>query len=201
LTAEELMAQLQAHANESARRSLHDRYPQYEIGEGSYGGLEVKTWGTGDVLKVGKFCSFSFGVSVLLGGEHRADWASTFPFPAMPEWPEAHSIEGHPRPAGSVTIGSDVWVGAEAMILGGSTIGHGAVVSARTVVSGRVAPYSVVGGNPMRLLRWRFPLEICEQLLELTWWDWPRERIAKALPFMLHTDVAGFVDVAKRGLL
>lgn len=201
MSAEAVYEELKALAYNDVNKPLRERYPRYEFGEGTYGGLQVRTWGPTEMLRVGKFCSFSFGVEALLGGEHRADWASTFPFPALPEWPEAAEIKGHPKSAGDITIGNDVWVGAYALLLGSSVIGDGAVVAARTVVSGHVAPYAVVAGNPMRFVRWRFPEAVRAELLCIKWWDWPRARLVKALPYLLSTNVPGFLHQVEEGVL
>lgn len=178
---------------------LREAYPALDIGEGTYGLLSILTWDGPSKIHIGKYCSFGYNTHAFVGGEHRADWATTYPFSVL--WPEGRGVEGHPASRGDVVIGNDVWVAAQATILSGSTIGDGAVVAARTLVSGAVAPYSVVGGNPMRFLRWRFPQPIREELLQIKWWDWPRERIAKALPVLLNPDIERFIYLAKRGEL
>lgn len=173
-----------------------DLYSQVEIGEGSYGGLAINAYDRTTRLQMGKFCSVAEGVRVVLGGEHRVDWATTYPFSVI--WPEIEK-SGHPATRGDVVIGNDVWLGTEALIASGTTIGDGAVVAARTLVVGRVPPYAVWGGNPGRFLRWRFAPDLCERLRALAWWDWPRERLVRALPSMLSTDVAAFVAAAEKG--
>lgn len=184
-------------SNDDESAPLRERFPQYEIGEHSYGGLTVVVWDEVTKLKIGKFCSFAFDVHAFLGGEHRSDWVTTFPFPV--EWSDSPRIEGHPGTRGDVVIGNDVWVGAGALLLSGTSIGDGACVAARSVVAGRVAPYSIVGGNPARFLRWRFSQPLIGQLIAMRWWDWPRERIMKALPKMLSTDVSAFVQAVNQG--
>ena len=120
--------------------SLQDRYPQYKIGRHSYGDdLKVRHWGENTTLEIGAFCSFAEGVKILLGGEHRLDWVTTFPFPTL--WKQAAgNISGHPYSKGGVIIGNDVWVGTETVILSGVRIGDGAVIGARTVVARDVPP-------------------------------------------------------------
>jgi acetyltransferase-like isoleucine patch superfamily enzyme len=179
-----------------AWNSLHARYPQFHIGRWSYGDLTVHTWGEGATLTVGSFCSIAPGVQVLLGGEHRADWVSTFPFTVL--WPEAQTIEGHPRTKGDVVIGNDVWIGMEAMVLSGVVIGDGAVIGARSVVVEDVSPYSVVAGDPARFVEQRFSDVIVRRLLAIRWWAWPDERIAEVLPLLLCQDVERFLDAAER---
>ncbi len=181
--------------------TLQERFPDFEIGEGSYGGLEVRRWAETPKLIVGKYCSFSFGVEVFLGGGHRTEWVTTFPFSALPGWPEAHGIKGHPVDRGDTIIGNDVWIGAGAVIMSGVHIGDGAVVGSRAVVNHDVAPYSIVAGVPAKHLHWRFDEATRLELLHIKWWDWPRERIVKALPYMLNPDIITFINEVEKGNL
>ena len=178
---------------------IADRYPQYEVGRGSYGDLEVVWQNTDSVLRMGSFCSVASGVQVFLAGEHRPDWASTYPFTAISreitKWP------GYPHTKGDVTIGNDVWLCDGAIILSGVTIGDGAVIGARAVVARNVAPYAIVAGNPAVHVRSRFSEDVVARLLALKWWDWPDERIAKALSQMMSSDIEGFLDTVDRGKL
>lgn len=78
---------------------------------------------------------------------------------------------------GSVSIGNDVWIGAQTVILSGAKIGDGAVIAANSVVTGEIPPYAIAGGSPAKILKYRFPEAVIEELLELKWWDWPKEKI------------------------
>jgi chloramphenicol O-acetyltransferase type B len=178
-------------------QSLARRFPQFEIGKGSYGGLNVIEFGEGTTLKVGKYCSFAKGVEVLLGGNHRMDWVTTFPFSAIE--PRFHNIPGHPHSRGDVVIGNDVWVAREAVILSGVTIGDGAVIGAHAVVSRDVSPYMIVAGNPAVPVRARFSSDTVDRLIALRWWDWPEVRIMAAMPLLLSPDIAAFLVAAERG--
>ena len=175
---------------------IHEKYPQYEIGRGTYGAPEIFTWNEGATLKIGAFCSFASGVKLLLGGEHRIDWVTTYPFNVL--WENARHITGHPRTKGDVIIGNDVWIGTEAIIMSGVRIGDGAVVAARAVVTKDIEPYAIYGGNPARLLKKRFDEETIQQLLELEWWNFKDEEIERLLPLMLNTDIRAFIAEAKR---
>jgi chloramphenicol O-acetyltransferase type B len=177
--------------------SLQELYPQYRIGPGSYGGLRVFDWKDGTKIEVGAYCSFSFGVDVLLGGEHRMDWVTTFPFMEL----FGLEVEGHPKSKGDVWIGSDVWVGSQAMILAGVKIGHGACIGARSVVTKDVEPYSVVVGHPAKHVRWRFEAAAIGKLLAIRWWEWPTDRIERAAKRLLQPDVWDFINAVERGEL
>ncbi|WP_353953328.1 CatB-related O-acetyltransferase [Knoellia sp. S7-12] len=147
------------------------------------------------MLRIGSFCSIAARVQIFLGGEHRVDWVTTYPFSLF--WPSARTIEGHPRRRGDVVIGNDVWLGSDAIILSGVRIGDGAVVGAGAVVRMDVPPYAVVAGNPARLVRMRFSEDVVQRLLELQWWNWPDRVVEEYLPLMLSTDIDAFLSAAE----
>ncbi len=178
------------------KKTIHERYPQYEIGRGTYGDLTVRSWREGATLRIGSFCSIASGVQIFLGGEHRTDWVTTYPFSAL--WEKAGQIKGHPRSKGDVTIGSDVWIGSEAVIMSGVRVGDGAVIAARSVVTADVAPYVVVGGNPARVIRQRFDDETVRRLLAIRWWEWDDGKIERYLPLLLSNRIDAFLEVAER---
>lgn len=172
-------------------------YPQYEIGRGSYGPLRVTDFGEGTRLKMGAYCSVAEGARVLLGGGHRVDWVTTYPFSVLE--PSLAHISGHPVSRGDVVIGNDVWIGTDALILSGVTIGDGAVIMARAVVSRDVAPYAIVGGAPASERSRRFDERTVARLLAVAWWNWPHERIVAAGPRLLNGDIEAFLDLAEAG--
>ncbi len=176
---------------------LARRYPGYAIGRGSYGLLEVSDYGEGATLRMGAWCSTAQGSRVLLGGGHRTDWVTTYPFTDIE--PALAHIPGHPVSRGDVVIGNDVWIGSDAMILSGVTIGDGAVVMARALVTRDVAPYAIVGGVPARETGKRFDDATIARLLALRWWDWPQDRILAAGPYLLSDDIGRFLDLAESG--
>jgi acetyltransferase-like isoleucine patch superfamily enzyme len=178
---------------------LQLRYPEYEIGCGSYGLPDVVANGFGETkqLRIGKYCSIAKGVTIYLGSEHRPDWATTYPFNIY--WPEAHAIKGHPQSKGDVVIGNDVWIATDALVLSGVHIGDGAVIGARAVITRDVAPYMIVAGNPAKPIRSRFDQPTIDRFLALKWWDWPKDKIARALPDLMATDVAHFLNKAENG--
>ena len=108
----------------------------YKIGDYSYGRPEVYDFASGKRVNIGRFFSFASGVKVLLGGNHRTDWVSTYPFSAIPDrWPEASEIEGHPHSNGDVSIGNDVCCGYNSSIMSGVSIGNGSVLAAFSVIT------------------------------------------------------------------
>lgn len=175
--------------------SLTRKYPKYDIHPTSYGDVHIKDWNTGQTLKIGAYCSFAEGVQIMLGGGHRTDWVSTYPFPAF----HKEHVKRHPKEycpsKGDVVIGNDVWIGTEAMILSGVTVGDGAVIGARAVVAKDVEPYSVVVGNPARVIKYRFTPEIIERLLELEWYHKDSEWIARNMDLICSDNVEGLLDL------
>ncbi len=169
---------------------------QFTIGRHSWGHLTIANRSPGCGLTVGSFCSFAFGTRVLLGGEHRADFVSTYRFGSYPPFKSWYE----PPPGGTITahsdivIGNDVWTGHDAIILSGVTLGDGAIVGAGSVVRQSVPPYGIVAGNPARVAGFRFSAEQIEALLRIRWWDWPDERIVEALPLMMTDDIQHFID-------
>jgi chloramphenicol O-acetyltransferase type B len=148
------------------------------IGVHTYGKPRVYAWDNKTKLIIGKYCSISENVTFLLGGNHRMDWISTFPFSEFQDtWPTAKGLVGHPATRGDVNVGNDVWIGHGAVILSGIRIGDGAVIGAGSVISRDVAPYSIVAGNPAIEIRLRFSAEEIEKLLKIKWWDWPDDLV------------------------
>src|SRR5690606_22052331 len=112
------------------------------------------------------------------------EWISTFPFAFVPDAPEFADAENGFLPAGDTIIGNDVWIGSEAIIMPGVTIGDGAVIGTRALVTRDVEPYAIVGGNPARTIRKRFCDEEIVMLLEMRWWDWPTPLLSEAMKLM-----------------
>ncbi len=180
----------------SKRKDIRERYPQYQIGRNTYGKPRIYSWGEGGTFKIGAFCSIASGVKIYLGGEHRVDWVTTYPFTAF--WAAAHHIKGHPKTKGDVIIGNDVWIGADAVILSGVTIGDGAVIGANAVVAKGIPPYTIVAGNPARVIRKRFDEKTIHHLLKIRWWEWEDDRIKKYIPLLLDSNIEKFLRVAER---
>lgn len=133
------------------------------VGKKTYGTLNVVDWSPKQTkLQIGSYCSISPGVRFLLGGEHQLSSISTYPF-------KVRTFD-YLREAGSkgdIRIEDDVWIGADSLICSGISIGRGAVIAAGTVVTKNVEPYSIVGGCPGKLIKYRFPEAIRKTLLAL----------------------------------
>ena len=145
-------------------------------------------------LRIGRYCSIADDVNIMLGGNHRLDFVTTYPFGAMTGvWPEAAGRDDYAATRGDVTIGNDAWLGSGCMIMSGVTIGDGAVIAARAVVTKDVPPYGIVGGNPAKLIRRRFNDATVERLLAARWWDLPRDRVAALIPLLQSADIEGLL--------
>lgn len=133
---------------------------------------------TGDKLIIGKFCMIASDVTFIMNGaNHLTDALTTYPFAIFGHgWEKAMEGKAYPQ-KGDINIGNDVWIGYNATIMAGVTIGDGAIIGTNATVVKDVAPYSIVGGNPAREIKKRFPEAKIEQLLALKWWDWNIEKI------------------------
>ena len=144
-----------------------------------------------DRLVIGSFCSIGSGAAFIMAGNqgHRSDWISTFPFFWMSEVDSFASARNGYEPAGDTIIGNDVWIGSEAIVMPGVTIGDGAVIGTRSLVTRNVEPYAIVGGNPARKIRDRFEAADIARLIEMAWWDWTDEQLKAAMPILTSADV------------
>ena len=174
----------------------------YTIGDYTYGWPKVIPHeGKGPLprLTIGKFTSIAQEVEIYLGAEPHTDWATTYPFGGTTVFglvPAGRNIKEPMVSRGDVTIGNDCWIGAGARIMSGVTIGDGVVVAANCVVTEDVPDYTIVGGNPMRKIRDRFPPEQASQLKALAWWDWPLEKINAHLGALCHPDLQPLLALA-----
>lgn len=135
-----------------------------------------------DKLQIGKFCSIACGAKFLFNSaNHTLSSLSTYPFPLFfEEWGlEKKDVTKAWDNKGDIVIGNDVWIGYEAVILAGVTIGDGAIIGTRAVVTKDVPPYTIVGGVPAKPIKRRFLEETISALLEIQWWNWFEEKIAR----------------------
>lgn len=142
-----------------------------------------------DRLQIGKFCSIACGARFLFtSANHTLQSLSTYPFPIFfEEWGlNVSNIASAWDNRGDIVIGNDVWIGYEAVILSGVTIGDGAIIGARAVVTKDVSPYTIVGGIPAKPIRKRFDEKTISDLQALQWWNWPKEKIREKI-FAIQT--------------
>lgn len=167
--------------------------PNVEVGEYSYYSAENgESFETcilhhyeflGDKLIIGKFNSFAAGLSIVMNGANHRMSGSTYPFNIFGNGWESVTPALTDLPLkGDTVIENDVWLGSDVTIMPGVTIGSGAIVAAKSVVVKDVLPYTVVGGNPAKLIKQRFSDQEIEQWLEAAWWEWPIELITAHLP-------------------
>lgn len=159
-------------------------------GSFTYGRPRVFTWGITDV-NIGKFCSMSSGINIV-GGEHNVSWVSTFPLRDRFQLP-GRGRDGHPKSKGPICIGNDVWIGMGVTILSGVNIGDGSVVAAQSVVTKDVPPYTIVAGNPAKIIKYRFDQETIQALLRIQWWNWDLKKIVENIVLINGADVQGFI--------
>ncbi len=163
------------------------------IGRHTYGTPKVWVYqGSECKIIIGSFCSIAPGVQIIAGGIHPTNWVSTYPFRIMWQMPEAYR-DGMPETRGDIVIGSDVWLGTDATVLSGVSIGHGAVLAARSVVTHSVPPYAVVAGCTARVIKYRFEASVVDRLLKIAWWDWNEDKIREAVPLLSNSNVDLFL--------
>jgi len=150
------------------------------------------------LLLVGKYCSIGLGSKFFLGGNHRHDWVTTYPFHVKSIHNRSFDslsdeITGYPLTNGGIVIGNDVWLGENVTVMSGVTIGNGVVIGANSLVSRDIKDYSIVGGNPCNLIKYRFSEDNIAALLKIKWWDLDESSLNLLLPFMCSNDIDNFM--------
>ena len=153
----------------------------------------------GDKLIIGKFCALSRGVTFIMNGaNHKLSGFSTYPFEIFGQGWDRVTPQPDEYPfKGDTVIGNDVWIGYEAVVMPGVNIGDGAVIAAKSVVTKDVQPYTIVGGNPARIIRQRFSDAIVQALLEIAWWNWDIEKITQNLEKIVGADIEALKTCSK----
>lgn len=150
-------------------------------------------------LIIGKFCSIASGATFMMSGNcgHRYAWISQYPLDIFAEGYDKNN--NTPPKAfiskGNINIGNDVWIGAEALIMPGVSIGDGAVIGTRAVVTKDVEPYTIVGGNPAKLIKKRFSDEEIDILLRMKWWNWSEGKIKNNLDILRSGDIQKLAEI------
>ncbi|MEC8567809.1 MAG: CatB-related O-acetyltransferase [Pseudomonadota bacterium] len=162
----------------------------------------------GSLLRsVGRYCSIAPGLNAG-DGNHPTDWLSTHPFQygmsdVFKQWSEKKDFDflSIKPSAKAVHIGHDVWIGSGVQIMPKVTIGHGAVVAAGSVVTKDVPPYAIVGGVPARVIKYRFPQEIIQRLLEIEWWDYEADSLLGVRFDNIEEAILDLLERKKQGSL
>lgn len=160
-------------------------------------GPEPKIMGVPEISvgsKIGKFCSIADNLQFIVRGAHMIDWVTTYPF--QPMWGMDVPLHSLP-PHSPIIIGNDVWVAENVKIKQGVKVGDGAVLATECFVTKDVPPYAVVGGNPAKIIRYRFTEKQIEELLKIKWWDWEDSKIRQMVPLLVQGDIDKFISKAK----
>lgn len=181
-----------------------------QIGKYSYGIFDAnvvwdaEAWGYNNGKKqprliVGNYCSIGNNSKFYLGGNHRYDWATTYPFHIKYLLNNIfdsleNEIDGYPLSNGDIVIGNDVWFGENVTVMSGVKIGDGAVIGTNSTVVKDVESYSIVGGHPAKHIKYRFDEEIIEKLLDIKWWDMEDSKLNLLLPYMCSNDINFFFE-------
>jgi acetyltransferase-like isoleucine patch superfamily enzyme len=158
--------------------------------------------------RIGKYCSLGADIKFAFFGKHDYDLVTTYPFtafynkwktdtPNCPTYHEGSIIESKIQPA-PIIVENDVWISNKVTIRQGVTVGSGAVIALNSLVVKDVPPYAIVGGNPAKIIKYRFKPQQIENLLQISWWNWSDDEVASILPLLLSYDIDKFIEVAKK---
>jgi acetyltransferase-like isoleucine patch superfamily enzyme len=178
------------------------RYAGYKIGRFTSGDPRIEaSWCNSSTLEIGSFCSIARNCTIFLGGNHHYEWLSTASLNYFLGYDCTRAGRSRflcPKPSkGPVIIGSDVWIATGVTIMENVKIGHGAIIAANSHVVKDIPDYGIVGGNPARLIKLRFPQEQIDALVKIAWWNWPDEKIKENIPLIMSPDVQPFIDKHK----
>lgn len=165
-------------------------------GRYTYGDITIHHFGKNNPLTIGAFCSISHNCHAFVNANHRKDWVTTYPFGHI----NTHAFNtfdgtGHPCDKGPITIGNDVWIGADVSIMSGVCVGDGAILANGSHVVKNVEPYSIVGGNPAKFIQYRFKKEQIDKLLKIKWWEWNDSKINENIHLLCNIDIDNFIAI------
>lgn len=152
------------------------------IGEYTYGANSAERMGFSNDIKFGKYSSIARGLILDGGFQHNVKNISMYPFNIN----MGCGTGNHPVCKGDIIIGNDVWIGEFCTIMGGVTIGDGAVIGTKSVVTKDVPPYTIWGGVPAKFIKRRFSQADADLLAEMKWWDWPNEKVKEAAQILMN---------------
>jgi acetyltransferase-like isoleucine patch superfamily enzyme len=169
-------------------------------GRYTYGEPKIEFANEDAKLIVKNFCSIASNVTIFLGGNHDICRVSTYPFGHIHKniFNKVDGV-GHPTTKGDVIIGNDVWIASNVLIMSGVTVGDGAVIANNSHVVKDVEPYTLVGGNPAKFIKYRFTSEQIEKLLKIKWWDWEDEKINRFSQLLCSNNIDDFINSAESG--
>lgn len=186
------------HPTETSFHSNHD--PQnYTVPRGKHTyGPEPIILGSREAAlgsSIGKFCSIADNLQFIIKGSHMINWVTTYPFQSM--WKMDVPLYENLPIYDPITIGNDVWIASNVKIKQGVSIGDGAVLATECFVTKDVPPYAVVGGNPAKIIKYRFTEEQIKALLKIRWWDWEDEKIKQIVPLLTSDNIDEFIEKSK----
>jgi acetyltransferase-like isoleucine patch superfamily enzyme len=170
------------------------------FGKYTYGvdNITIKWENDNAKLYIGNFCSIAKNITVYLGGNHRTDLITTYPFGHIYQNVfntfDGKGLSNNETTKGNVFIGNDVWIGDNVTIMSGISIGDGSVIATNSHVVKNVEPYSIYGGNPAKLIHYRFSQDIIQKLLEIKWWYFDEITLNNNLPLLMNEDINKFID-------
>lgn len=159
--------------------------------------VNIISWSDDYKIILGKYNSIGRDCNFFLHANHRPDWVTTSSQlwgPVTPEIANLHMSMGHPSCKGDIIVENDVWIGAKSTIMSGVKIQNGSIVGANSVVTKDVPPYSIVVGNPAKVVKYRFTEKQIESLLKIKWWEWTEDRIKTEAPLMWSNKIDEFID-------
>jgi len=159
------------------------------LGHNSYGSFTRR--GMHNTIKIGNYCSIAEGCIADSGFNHNTSFITTYPLNL--KLPQCSALTGHPVCKGDIIVGNDVWIGEHTLVMSGVSIGDGAVIGARSIVTKDVAPYSIVAGAPATLKRMRFTSLQIAALLRMKWWNWPDDKVIANAHLLMSNNIDLFI--------
>jgi acetyltransferase-like isoleucine patch superfamily enzyme len=159
--------------------------------------VNIISWSDEYKVRLGRYNSIGRDCNFFLHANNRYDWITTSSQlwgPVTPDIAEMHMKMGHPTCNGDIIVENDVWIGAKSTIMSGVKIENGAVIAACSVVTKDVPPYAIVGGNPAKIIRYRFTPEQIENLLKIKWWEWDQTKLKEDGFLLWSNDVTNFIE-------